>query len=275
MKIPLVTPLPALGVLRIAGPDARRFLQGQLSNDLERLDDEPGLRAGLHTPQGRVIAILQLFPSGEDVLAVTAGELVAPVVAHLRRYLLRAKARVEEAGEAYRVLGIHDDSGRRLQVLPSGAAAPEGVPGSARDWQAEDIAAGLPQVVAATSGQFVAQMLNLDHVGGISFSKGCYTGQEIIARAHYRGRVKRRAQRFEVTGEADLLPGQRIQLADGRVADVVSAVRLDDGRQACLAVTALPGGSTDPGNAESGAEADAVQAVASRALPLPFEPGAD
>jgi len=275
MKPYVVTPLPELGVLLVAGPDARRFLQGQLSNDLERLDLDPGLRAGLHSPQGRVIAILQLFPSGEDVLAVTARELVAPVVAHLRRYLLRAKARVEEAGEAYRVLGIHDDSGRRLQVLPSGAAAPEGVPGSARDWQAEDIAAGLPQVVAATSGQFVAQMLNLDHVGGISFSKGCYTGQEIIARAHYRGRVKRRAQRFEVTGEVDLLPGQRIQLADGRVADVVSAVRLDDGRQACLAVTALPGGSTDPGNAESGAEADAVQAVASRALPLPFEPGAD
>ena len=270
MKPYVVTPLSELGVLRVAGPDSRRFLQGQLSNDLERLDLEPGLRAGLHSPQGRVIAILQLFPSGEDVLVVTAAELVAPVVAHLRRYLLRAKARVEDAGATYRVLGISDDSGRRLYLLPADQALPEGQPGSVRDWQAADIAAGLAQVGLATSGQFVAQMLNLDHAGGISFTKGCYTGQEIIARAHYRGRVKRRAQRFEIDREPDLVPGQRVRLADGRTADIVNAVRLEDGRQECLAVTALPDSSTDPGSAEAGAISGDEKALSSRPLPLPY-----
>lgn len=176
MNSPVITPLPELGVLLVAGPDARRFLQGQLSNDLEQLDARPGLLAGLHTPQGRVIAILQLFPSGEDVLAVTTRELVAPVAAHLRRYLLRAKARVEDVSETRRVFGLREESGRHLQVLPDSGTSPEGLPGKARDWAASDIAEGLPRLTAATSGQFVAQMLNLDHAEGISFTKGCYTG---------------------------------------------------------------------------------------------------
>ncbi len=270
MKPSVFTPLPELGVLLVAGPDARRFLQGQLSNDLERLELEPGLRAGLHSPQGRVIAILQLFPSGQDVLAVTSRELVAPLVTHLRRYLLRAKARVEDACAGHRVFGVSDDAGRRLLLLTADAAPLGGQEGTAEDWRAADIADGLPQVTTATSGQFVAQMLNLDRVGGISFTKGCYTGQEIIARAHYRGRVKRRLQRFEISNEGDLVSGQRIRLADGRTADIVTAVRVDDSRQECLAVTALPGTGADPASAEPPLTADDEKTVSSRPLPLPY-----
>jgi folate-binding protein YgfZ len=262
-----VTPLPDLGVLRIAGPDSRRFLQGQLSNDLEQLDARPGLRAGLHSPQGRVIAILQLFPAGEDVLAVTSRELVVPVVALLRRYLLRAKARVEDASDGHPVIGITDAGGRRVMVLPSGSPAPEGQPGNSRDWRAADIAEGLPRLTAATSGEFVAQMLNLDHIDGISFTKGCYTGQEIIARAHYRGRVKRRAQRFEIHSAGDLSPGQRIRLADGRDATVVDVLRMDEDRQECLAVAPLAA-------ADATADGEATN-VDSRPLPLPWATEAD
>ena len=270
MNSPVITPLPELGVLLVAGPDARHFLQGQLSNDLDLLDTHAGLRAGLHTPQGRVLAILQLFPSGEDVLAVTARELIAPVATHLRRYLLRAKARVEEACESHRVFGLTGAGGRQLLVLPKDMPPPEGPTGEARDWLAAEIAAGLPQVTAATSGQFVAQMLNLDHVEGISFTKGCYTGQEIIARAHYRGRVKRRAQRFEILDAHDLVPGQKIRLSDGRTADVVNAVKLEDGRQECLAVVALPGGNSEAAGATPPQPADDATPVASRPLPLPW-----
>jgi folate-binding protein YgfZ len=75
------------------------------------------------------------------------------------------------------------------------------------EWRALDIAAGIPQVYAATSEAFVAQMLNLDLIDGIAFDKGCYTGQEVIARAHYRGKVKRRMQRFRTAEPADLSPG--------------------------------------------------------------------
>ena len=90
-------------------------------------------------------------------------------------------------------------------------------------WRALDIAAGAPQVYSATAGQFVAQMLNLDCIDAVSFTKGCYTGQEVIARAHYRGRVKRRMQRFETLLPAPLAAGDAGQLEDGRGFRVVES----------------------------------------------------
>src|SRR4029453_9123009 len=82
-------------------------------------------------------------------------------------------------------------------------------------WRALDIAAGLPQVYATTSEAFVAQMLNFDVLGSVAFTKGCYTGQEVIARAHYRGRVKRRMQRFLTTAVGLLAPGTAGRFSDG------------------------------------------------------------
>ncbi|HEU4780871.1 MAG TPA: hypothetical protein VFS58_13395, partial [Steroidobacteraceae bacterium] len=104
-----------------------------------------------------------------------------------------------------------------------------------------DIAEGLPQICAPTSETFVAQMLNLDLLGAIAFDKGCYTGQEVVARAHYRGRVKRRLQRWR-TLEADaptLEPGSTVHAEDGRKLTVVNAVRLDSGLQELLGVGAF------------------------------------
>ena len=95
----------------------------------------------------------------------------------------------------------------------------------------------MPEIGAATSGLFTAQMLNLDLIDAVSFSKGCYTGQEIIARAHYLGQVKRRMQRFHTDDERELQPGSRIDLADGRRAQVVMASAAEGGGQELLAVT--------------------------------------
>ena len=104
-----------------------------------------------------------------------------------------------------------------------------------------------PQVYAATAEAFVAQMLNLDVLQAISFEKGCYTGQEVIARAHYRGRVKRRMQRFvtAAAAAAPLRPGDAGTLADGRQFKVVDAATLPDGRIAFLAVAPLSAGAVD------------------------------
>jgi folate-binding protein YgfZ len=107
-----------------------------------------------------------------------------------------------------------------------------------------DIADGEAQVYAVTSEEFVAQMLNLDALDGIAFAKGCYTGQEVIARAHYRGRVKRRLQRFVSRGAATLAVGESGTLADGRGFKVVEAVKLADGRCEFLAVAPVVGGTT-------------------------------
>jgi folate-binding protein YgfZ len=289
-------PLPDLGILRLRGPDARRFLQGQLSNDLGRLTPGGVLRAGLHNAQGRTLALLALLALGEDDLgAVLPLELIPDVAALLRRYVLRSRVSISDESAGQRVYGLvaamdgavpdgaaRLDATRCLWVQPAASVAPPGAEMAREQWRALDVAAGLPQVYRATSGQFVAQMLNLDCIDAISFSKGCYTGQEVIARAHYRGRVKRRLQRFAAPAAPALGAGDVVQLADGRAARVIEAVRRTDGGCEFLAVAALPGAEPDPAAAADGAEAapadntgalqlhpGAVQLNTS-ALPLPY-----
>ena len=121
---------------------------------------------------------------------------------------------------------------------------------------------------AATSEQFVAQMLNLDCLGAIAFDKGCYTGQEVIARAHYRGRVKRRMQRFVTRAARQLSPGDAGTLGDGRAFGVVEAVMLADGRCEFLAVAPLALSDSAPG-AASGAS-NPGERFDAEALPLPY-----
>jgi folate-binding protein YgfZ len=199
------------GVIAVRGPDSAKFLQGQLSADMEKL--APGARtlAGLHNPQGRVIAVLDIArTSAEEFLATLPGELVVTVAQRLRRFVLRAKVRIEETSQ------VSAD----LSWQPGIAAV--------RD--------GLPQVYAATSEQFVAQMLNLDLIGAVAFDKGCYTGQEVIARAHYRGRVKRRMQRWLNASGTPLLPGAAARARDGRALVVVRVADDGEGRQELLAV---------------------------------------
>src|SRR5581483_4990078 len=119
-------------------------------------------------------------------------------------------------------------------------------------WLRLDIAEGVPQISAATAEEFVAQMLNLDALGAIAFDKGCYTGQEVIARAHYRGRVKRRMQRFLTRGTANLAVGESGQLADGRGFKVVEATQLANGRCEFLAVAPLAAVEGAGGDAGAG-----------------------
>jgi len=265
--------LDDLGVLRVAGVDAVRFLQGQLSNDVSRVGAERSTLAGLHNPQGRTIALLRIVHlAPNDLLALLPRELAAPVAARLSKYVLRAKVKVTDESQNWRITGLMDSAPlatyptaageqrvlgetvvvcvgeqpvRWLSIAPVAQAdPPRGVPTRREVWRQLDIGAGVPQVYGATSEQFVAQMLNLDVIGAIAFDKGCYTGQEVIARAHYRGRVKRRLQRFRSRGPLDLEPGESGELADGRAFQVVEAVRLDDGRCEFLAVAPLP--TTEP-----------------------------
>jgi folate-binding protein YgfZ len=196
-----------------------------------------------------VIALLRLFALGpDDVLGVLPRELAAPVAARLAKFVLRAKAKVTDAS---------GDS-----VLSSSSAFAEAP-------AAERIAAGLPQVYAATSEQFVAQMLNLDVIGAISFTKGCYTGQEVIARAHYRGRVKRRMQRFRTSGPVQLVIGGTGTLRDGRSFRVVEALTLADGHTEFLAVAPLAHGVEEA--TENAAASAAAALIDAEQLSLPYE----
>lgn len=320
----LAAHLTALGVLAVRGPDARRFLHGQLSQDVIGQDAARVALAGLHNPQGRVVALLRVVPAAPDLLlAVLPRELAGTVAARLARFVLRSKVAVNDESSLWAVVGFAGaDADRRLReigfawpaspqigdlaraascfawrhedptverfvaLLPragdapiaddviaggaTGAADGADSPDGPSTWRALDVAAGLPQVYAATTEVFVAQMLNLDVLGGISFSKGCYTGQEVIARAHYRGRVKRRLRRFLARQPFDAVPGARLQLGDGRSAVLVESAPPLGGRMEFLAVTGEPGPGEEPAADATPRPGLAGLPVLCEPLPLPY-----
>lgn len=262
--------LPDLGVLRVQGADTVRFLQGQLSADVTELTESQSVLAGLHTPQGRVVAILRLVHvAPDDVLAILPRELLEPVRTRLAKFILRAKVRLADDSASWTVSGFvaNAEEGLPTQTLQqtrrdsafvvcvstsplrwlyiASAGSADADPQRREEWRALDIEAGLPQVYAPISEAFVGQMLNLDVLGAISFDKGCYTGQEVIARAHYRGRVKRRMQRFRSKHACRLGVGDSCSLHDGRSARVVESVQLPDGRCEFLAVAPLTAAGSD------------------------------
>jgi folate-binding protein YgfZ len=258
------TALPFLGVLRLDGPDAASFLQGQVTHDTGLLVDGRTLLAACNTPQGRVVALPRLRQHGDSVLALLPAELVEPLAARLRRFVLRAKVRLEPATDlvAVALAGVSDSTvdeiaagsdgicfdyalGRRVLLVPRqtavslSASMPGGAARRVEDaWWLADIAAGLPQVFAASSEAFVPQMLNLDRLDAISFTKGCYTGQEIVARTQHLGRIKRRTARLRLPPGPALAPLAGLTLEGAKVAEVVMSAPCDGGVE-LLAVTSL------------------------------------
>jgi folate-binding protein YgfZ len=201
----------------------------------------------------------------------TAAPGVAPLAPPFALVLPGTVRGVARLGRSF-ALRVGERPARWLIVSPAGASAGDAglgrcAPAAPELWRRVAVETGEPQVYAATSGEFVAQMLNLDVLGAIAFDKGCYTGQEVIARAHYRGRVKRRLQRFRTDEPRPLQPGDAGELADGRAFRVVDAVRLPEGGCEFLAVTALA--TAEPRAADTPAPASAPRLRAME-LPLPY-----
>jgi folate-binding protein YgfZ len=308
--------LQHLGVLRFSGPEASSFLQGQVSNDTRRLAQGQSLLAAYSSPQGRVLALMHLLPHSSGVIAILPRDLVLPTWEGLRKFVLRAKVKIEDPGEAIAVAGHHGAHGLQsagIGALPPGPGYVEaqgiGVaavnhdpgrywvigaaerlaeiglacgPGDAdgsddgraagrmeQDWRLADIRAGLPQIYLATRETFVAQMLNLDLLDGISFSKGCYTGQEIIARTQHLGRIKRRLFRLQLPpGEWRI--GQPLRLRDGREGRIVEVVRCGSGFEALAVLTVDARGAVDDDDSPGSTGSDAP--IAAVGLPLPYAP---
>lgn len=246
--------LDSLGTVLVEGPDARSFLQGQLTADLTRLDPQRLLLSAVNSPQGRVQAVARLVQRNETIVMIVPTSMVATTLARLRKYVLRAKVQLRDGADALAVCALpanalpadvrldsndhvmsgdasylswnrHGDS---VVVLVPPDAPSRVDPAFESQWRLEQIRAGLPQVYPATHESFVAQMLNLDLLDGISFEKGCYTGQEIIARTHFRGAIKRRMFRFAADA-APPEPGTRVVHADQHAGEVVDAVASGDG----------------------------------------------
>ncbi len=212
------TLLPFFGVVRVSGEDRQTFLHGQLSNDINHLQTGRACYATYNTPKGRVIANMIVVNRGGDLLLIMAQDLLEATVKRLRMFVLRAKA-VFEILEDYAVgaeleasaeplaaqepnlaFATQQDSdgicsialphGGILRIAPETALPPYDAAAESA-WRLHEIRSGYPWICAATKETAVAQMLNQHIIGGVHFKKGCYPGQEIIARAQYRGQVKR------------------------------------------------------------------------------------
>jgi tRNA-modifying protein YgfZ len=240
--MPAATPAAYVAV-RAQGPDAQRFLQSQLTQDVVLAAVDRTRLAGWADPKGRLQWVGHLWRNEDGYALLAPATLVDDFLAGLRRFVLRSKvtldlapAAVVPAGTAGAVV-LAGDPRRGVLVVPGGAAPADAL--STDDCQLADIRAGLPTLAAATRGEFVPQMLNLDLLDGISFTKGCYPGQEIVARTKYLGRVKRRMLRFATTGPAPS-PGEPVHGPKGPAGQVVSAAATPAGVE-LLAVIMLDG----------------------------------
>lgn len=230
-----------LGSLLVSGADARSFLQGQLSADIDALTPARALPASCNSAQGRVQAVLWLTERADGIALLLPASLTERIAARLRKYVLRSKVKIDESPAAP---GIVEPAAYRE-----------------RDWQLAGIRAGLPQVYPETYESFVAQMLNLDLLGGIAFEKGCYTGQEIIARTHFRGAIKRRMFRFRSEGPPPA-PGTRVLAGEQHAGDVVDAAATSEGCE-LLAVVSLA-------QQDAELELESDRGVGIKKLPLPY-----
>ncbi len=268
-----LAPLPDLAAISVAGSDAASFLSAQLSQTPPKPGAAHAPLAAWADAKGRVQALFRLVYRDDGYLLITHGSIVDAVSTSLRRYVLRAAVTIDVAADTACAALLGESAAwlaeRGIELdLEAGAVAPEGdamwlrlgpqlvhvlaardtieqlaatLPnGPADDAELAEIRLGLPSVSAPLRGKFLPQMLNLDVLGGVAFDKGCYPGQEVIARAQHRGTIKRRLAHFRCEpGEFAPAPGERVADRDGNhVGHIVRAAPTADGSE-LLAVVEL------------------------------------
>ncbi|MFN3543906.1 MAG: YgfZ/GcvT domain-containing protein [Thiobacillus sp.] len=247
----IVADLSQLGLIAFSGEDTATFLQGQLTNDVRTLKADTAQWNGLCSPKGRLLGNFLMWRQGEDTCLQLSGDLTAGVLKRMSMFILRAKVKGRDASdETVRMvvagpqapaaveaaMGTLPEAPMRTAAVANGwvvrvgadkfvlsiaPAAAEAVwqalrqsatPVGAPVWDWLRLTAGIPMIVAATQEQFVPQMVNYEVLGGVSFQKGCYTGQEIVARSQYLGKLKRRM--FLAHAGAEAAPGDSLFSAD-------------------------------------------------------------
>ena len=288
-----IAPLPHLGVIRVDGADAASFLQGQLTQDFALLQDNQARLAAYLSPKGRMLAsFIGLRRSSTELLLVCSRDLLPATLKRLSMFVLRAKARLTDASADFQCWGLAGDAllsiagsalpawskaefgsasvvhlypaesqPRALLVAPADAPAPTGPALAPGLWDWSEVRSGVATLTAPVVDAFVPQMLNYESIGGVNFKKGCYPGQEVVARSQFRGTLKRRT--YLAHAPSALAVGAEVfapEDAEQPVGTVVQAA-------------AAPGGGVDALVALQIAAASGalhVGGVALTLLPLPY-----
>lgn len=263
-----IAPISHLGIIRVQGEDAAQFLHNQLTNDFALLDLQHARLAAFCSAKGRMQASFIGFKrAADDILLVCSRDLLAPTLKRLSMFVLRAKAKLSDASADFQLLGLAGDAvpgglqapwslqttadgahlvqlypaaqhPRALWVAPVATPAPTGAALSAEAWLWSEVASGVATVSQPVFEQFVPQMLNYESVGGVNFKKGCYPGQEVVARSQFRGTLKRRAFIVNAAGPlsagAEVFAASDAEQATGTV--VQTAPRPDGGWAAIVSM---------------------------------------
>jgi hypothetical protein len=280
----IVADLSQLGVIAFRGDDTATFLQGQFTNDVRSLHADAAQWNGYCNPKGRLLGNFLVWRQGEDYCLQLSGDILPGVLKRLSMFIMRSKVQARDASDesvrlvvageqaltavttamgavpeaamcsvatdAGQVIRVGDDK-FVLSIAPGHAAAvwqtlhQSATPVGAPVWDWLRLNAGIPMIVAATQEQFVPQMVNLEVIGGVSFQKGCYTGQEIVARSQYLGKLKRRM--FLAHVDAEAAPGDSLYSADlagQATGTVVNAAPAPSGGFDVLAVAQVESANT-------------------------------
>lgn len=298
--------LSQFGTLRVSGEDAQSFLQNMLSNDIAEVGAARAQLSSLNSPKGRMLASMMICRDGADYLLQLPKALCEPIRKKLSMYVLRAKVKISDASDEIISLGLSGTAaseilgglfgglpqqflgcasseqasvlrfdGARFQINTTAQHAPalwktlsqhaQAVGSPCWDWL--NIRSGLPVILPQTQEQFVAQMVNFDLIGGINFKKGCYPGQEIVARMQYLGKLKRRMYLAHVGGDDAPQAGDELFSADmeGQASGmVVNAAHAPGGGFDLLAVIQISSRETQL------VHLDSLQGRALQYLSLPY-----
>jgi len=213
--------LQYLSATRIFGPDSGSFLQSQLSADIGSLEPGQATFAAYCTPRGQVLGLLLVCHSGDSFELVARSELLAGVIQRLKIFVMRSKVDWDESGEQ-RVFGIAADTEAppgSSRFTPSTLPLTYAIDGTeqrsaegAEFWKSEELRLGIAWLDPSTTEKFIPQMLGEDKIGALSFSKGCYPGQEIVARTRYLGKVKRKPLIVTAKGSVKLDNASKLEI---------------------------------------------------------------
>ena len=229
-----IATLAHLGVIAVAGEDAGDFLQNQLTSDFALLGNGDARLSAWCSAKGRMLASFIGFKRGNgEILLVTSRDILPQTLKRLSMFVLRSKAKLRDASAEFGLFGVAGDAAggqpwalrhegdasfvtlypadgtsRVLGVVPSGSSQPSGDMLDPSLWQWSEVRSGIATITAPIVEAFVPQMLNYESVGGVNFKKGCYPGQEIVARSQFRGTLKRRA--FLAHSDGEMTVGQEL-----------------------------------------------------------------